>query len=159
MSQMPLRVLMAALLASTLSTGLSAARLAEAQTLGKPVAFNLCAPEGAAAIEKCDVIGHPAAYDVPSGRTLIIEQVSGDCGSDAAPGLPLRMAVVAQTGGVVVEHAIIGIPNASLPGGQIPLTRTRIYADPKTSVTIGLTEIPGSTGRFCRVAFSGQLVK
>jgi hypothetical protein len=72
MSQMPLRVLMAALLASTLSTGLSAARLAEAQTLGKPVAFNLCAPEGAAAIEKCDVIGHPAAYDVPSGRTLII---------------------------------------------------------------------------------------
>jgi hypothetical protein len=150
MSQTPLRVLMAALLASTLAGGLSAARLAEADTLGKPVAFNLCAPEGPQAVEKCEAIGHPAAYDVPDGRTLIIEQVSGDCGSDAAPGLP---------GGVVVEHAIIGIPNASLPGGQIPLTPTRIYADPKSAVTIGLTEIPGSSGRFCRAAFSGQLVK
>jgi hypothetical protein len=159
MSRMSLLALVAAPLAAALVGRLAPGRLAEAENLGKPVAFNLCTPEGPLAVQKCDAVGHPAAYDVPSGRNLIIEQVFGDCGGDGDAGLPLRMTVVAQTDGVVVEHAIIGIPNRSTPGGLIPLTPIRIYADPKSSVTLGLTEVPGVSGRFCRAAFSAQLFK
>jgi hypothetical protein len=96
---------------------------------------------------------------VPNGRRLIIEQVSGDCASDGNPGLPLRAGIVAQTQAAVVEHAIIGVTRPDLPGGQIPLTLTRIYADANSPVTIGLSEVPAFSARLCRLAFSGQLVK
>ncbi len=159
MSKAPVMLLVTATVASVLIGWLPSSRLAEADSLGDPVAFALCTAEGAQAVEKCQAVGDPPAYQVPNRRRLIIEQVSGDCGGDGAPGEPLRMTIVAQTGGVVVEHAIIGIPRPPQPGGLIPLTRTRIYADAKSSVTIGLTEIPAFSGRFCRVAFSGLLVK
>jgi len=159
MNRMPFVILVTATLTLMLMDGRPSARFAEAADLGTPVAFNLCTAEGPQAVEKCEAVGNPPVYQVPHGRRLIIEQVSGDCGGDGSPGEPLRMTIVAQTGGAVVEHAIIGIPRPSQPGGLIPLTNTRIYADPKSSVTIGLTEIPAFAGRFCRVAFSGLLVK
>ena len=159
MSKAPFVLLAAVTLASVLIGGFPSSRIAGAESLGDPVAFALCTAEGPQAVEKCEAIGDPPAYQVPQRRRLVIEQVSGDCGGDGEPGLPLKMTIVAQTGGVVVEHGIIGVPQAPLPGGQIPLTRTRIYADPKSSVTIGLTGIPAFSGRFCRVAFSGLLFK
>ena len=152
-------ILVAATLGAFLIPGSASSRPAEADALRTPVAFSLCTAEGDQAVEKCQVIGNPPAFQVPPGRRLIIEQVSGDCGGDGEPGLPLRMTIVAQTGGVLVEHAIIGIPRPPQPGGLIPLTSTRIYADPRSSVTIGLTEVPAFAGRFCRVAFSGLLVR
>jgi hypothetical protein len=128
------------------------------QTLD-PIAFELCTPEGDGAGEKCEALGFPPSYKVPAGRRLVIEQVSGLCGSDANQGEPLEASIIAQTKGVVAEHTIIGIPRLGVFGGKIPLTLTRIYADANSSVTIGVTGIPAFSDRFCRLAFSGQLVK
>ncbi len=133
---------------------------AAAESQVSPVAFELCTAEGALAIEKCQVLGPPPTYVVPAGRVFTIEQVSGDCSSDAAPGSPLRPAIVAQTGGAVVPHWIIGIPReAPFPGGLIPLEATRIYADTNSIVTLGLSDVPRIADRFCRVSFSGTLTK
>ena len=135
-------------------------RAEAAETVDSPVAFEICTPEGAAAVEKCQVLGLPPAYQVPGGRVLIIEQVSGSCGSDAAPGLDFRPELLAQTNGAVVGHWIIGVTNPEDPGGLIPLTLTRIYADPASAFTIGLTGVPsGLAGRFCRLSVSGRLAK
>ena len=103
--------------------------------------------------------GGPSAYDVPIGRRLIIEQVSGNCADDGSAGLPLTAKIVAKTQGVTLQHGIIGVANADSPGGQIPLTLTRIYADSNSSVTIDVSEVPAFANRLCRLTFSGQLVK
>jgi hypothetical protein len=134
-------------------------RRVEAADTDASVAFQLCTAEGDGAVEKCGIFGLPPTYQVPSGRRLIIEQVSGDCADDDAPALPLRASIVAQTRGFVASHAIIGVPNPDSPGGRIPLTLTRIYADANSSVTIGLKEVPVFAGRLCRLTFSGLLVK
>ena len=135
-------------------------RRAEAADSGDPsVAFVLCTPEGSAAVEKCGILGGPSAYDVPVGRRLIIEQVSGNCADDGSAGLPLTAKIVAKTQGVTLQHGIIGVANADSPGGQIPLTLTRIYADSNSSVTIDVSEVPAFANRLCRLTFSGQLVK
>jgi hypothetical protein len=135
-------------------------RRAEAADSGDPsVAFVLCTPEGALAVEKCGILGGPATYQVPVGKRLIIEQVSGNCADDGGPGLPLTANIVAQTQGVTLQHGVIGVPNADTPGGQIPLTLTRIYADSNSSVTIDVREVPAFANRLCRLTFSGQLVK
>ncbi len=124
-----------------------------------PAAFALCTAEGLGAVEKCEAVGNPPTYQVPPGRRLLIEQVSGDCGTDYEHGAPFLIKVVARTKGVVLGHEIIGVTRPDQPGGRIPLTLTRIYADPQSMVTIDLTGIPAVEGRFCRVTFSGQLVK
>jgi hypothetical protein len=135
-------------------------RAEAAETVDSPVAFEICTPEGAAAVEKCQALGLPAAYQVPVGRVLIVEQVSGSCGSDATPGLDLRPALLAQTNGAVVSHWMIGVTDPDEPGGLIPLTLTRIYADPASAFTFGLTGVPsGLAGRFCRASVSGRLAK
>ena len=135
-------------------------RAEAAETTSSPVAFEICAPDGDAAIEKCTSLGMPPAYQVPATRVLVVEQVSGDCGSDADPGLPIRPALLAQTGGTLVSHWIIGVIDPTRPGGLIPLTLTSVYADPGSSFTIGLEHVPsGSAGRFCRVSVSGRLLK
>ena len=80
-------------------------RRAEAADSGDPsVAFVLCTPEGSAAVEKCGILGGPSAYDVPIGRRLIIEQVSGNCADDGSAGLPLTAKIVAKTQGVTLQH-------------------------------------------------------
>jgi hypothetical protein len=138
----------------------STSNVEAADSVGSPVAFKLCPAEGEDAVVKCQVIGDPASYLVPTGRLLTIEQVSGDCGGDGEPGEALRISIKTQTGGVSVPHWIIGVPfetNAS--GGLIPLTLTRIYADPNSSVTIGLGFVPSVSGAFCRLSFSGTLTK
>jgi hypothetical protein len=150
-----------ALIASVLALASAPARHAEAaETIASPVAFDLCTGDQPPAVQKCQALGPPPAYQVPAGRVLIVEQVSGDCGSDAQPGLPLRPQIVAQTSGTIVRHTIIGVTHPDEPGGRIPLTLTRIYADANSSVTIGLTDVPGGpSGAFCRVSFSGRLEK
>lgn len=125
-----------------------------------PVAFEICVADGPTAIEKCDVLGMPATFPVPSTRMLVVEQVSGDCGSDSIPGLPLRPGLLAQTGGALVSHWIIGVVDPTRPGGVIPLTMTSVYADPGSSFTVNLERVPsGPLGRFCRLSVSGRLVK
>jgi hypothetical protein len=130
-----------------------------ADTTDSPVGFALCTPEGSAAAEKCGIFGLPPSYQVPAGRRLIIEQVSGDCADDGQPGEPLRAGIVAQTQGAVLKHAIIGVPNAESPGGRIPLTLTRIYADGNSTVTIDVVEVPAFSARLCKLTFSGLLTK
>ena len=126
----------------------------------EPVAFELCTPEGPLAVQKCDAFGLPPSYRVPAATRLIIEQVSGSCATDSEElGQPLRASVVAQTQGTLAEHSIIGVTEPGVPGGKIPLTLTRIYADPDSEVTIGLSEVPASGNRSCRLTFSGQLTK
>ncbi|MGH9897031.1 MAG: hypothetical protein ACREA0_34540, partial [bacterium] len=148
---------------STLLTALamaSASTIHAEQSKGEPVAFELCTPEGPSALQKCEALGLPPSYRVPAGKLLIIEQVSGSCAGDSeATGQPLRANVVAQTQGTLAEHSIIGVAEPDLPGGKIPLTLTRIYADPASEVTIGLTEVPAFSDRSCRLTFSGQLTK
>jgi hypothetical protein len=125
-----------------------------------PVAFEICAADGPSAIEKCDVLGMPASFPVPSTRILVVEQVSGDCGSDATSGLPVRPGLLAQTGGIVVTHWIIGVVDPTRPGGLVPLTLTSLYADPGSFFTLNLERVPsGPSGRFCRLSVSGRLVK
>jgi hypothetical protein len=130
-----------------------------ADVVGSPVAFELCSPEGAAAVEKCQIIGNPPSYTVPPGRVLTIEQVSGDCGGDGQIPSPWRVSIIAQTGGVSVPHWIIGVADPDSVAGPVPLTNTRIYADGNSSLTVGLTEVPGFNNRFCRLSFSGTLTK
>ena len=138
----------------------SASTIHAAQPNDEPVAFELCTPEGPLALQKCEAFGLPPSYRVPAGKRLIIEQVSGSCSGDPeATGQPFRASVIAETQGTLAEHSIIGVAEPDLPGGKIPLTLTRIYADPDSEVTIGLTEVPASDGRFCRLTFSGQLTK
>jgi hypothetical protein len=135
-------------------------RRAEAADTGdSPIGFALCTPDGLAAVEKCGVFGLPASYQVPSGRRLIVEQVSGDCADDGQPGEPLRAMIVAQTQGVVLRHAIIGVPNTESAGGRIPLTLTRISADGNSIVTIDVGEVPAFSARLCKLTFSGRLTK
>ena len=123
-----------------------------------PVAFRLCTADGPDGLAKCAVFGDPPARTVPSGRRLIIEQVSGECGGDAIiPGLPQSADILAQTGGTVVPHSILLVTFPTLPGGVLQLTSTRIYADPGSQVTIGLAGLSGES--FCRLSFSGQLVR
>ena len=125
-----------------------------------PVAFELCTPEGDAAVEKCQAFGLPPTYQVPTGRRLIIEQVSGDCASDAAePGRHGRVSIEARTNGTDASHLITLESRPDLPAGEIPLTLTRIYADAGSTVTMGLTQVPAFANRSCRAVFSGQLVK
>lgn len=130
------------------------------QSKDEPVAFELCAAEGPSALQKCEAFGLPPSYRVPAGKRLIIEQVSGSCSGDPeAKGQPFRASVIAETQGTLAEHSIIGVAEPGVPGGKIPLTLTRIYADSDSEVTIGLTEVPASDGRFCRLTFSGELTK
>ena len=125
-----------------------------------PVAVELCTPEGDAAVEKCQVFGLPPTYQVPAGRRLIIEQVSGDCASDATePGRHGRVSIEARTNGTDASHLITLESRPDLPAGEIPLTLTRIYADAGSTVTMGLTQVPAFANRSCRAVFSGQLVK
>lgn len=125
-----------------------------------PVAFELCTPEGPAAVDKCQAFGLPATYQVPLGRRLVIEQVSGDCASDATePGRHGRVSIEARTNGVDASHLITLDSRPDLPAGEIPLTLTRIYADGSSTVTMGLTQVPVFGNRLCRAVFSGQLVK
>ncbi|HEY7601704.1 MAG TPA: hypothetical protein VIB60_04285 [Methylomirabilota bacterium] len=149
----------------TLALGLGAAGPAQADVNGikvreayEPVAFRLCTAEGPNVLVKCQTLGDPPSRTVPAGRRLVIEQVSGECASDVSnPVVPPTAEILAQTGGTVVPHAIVLVPFASLPGGLVPLTLTRIYADPGSQVTIGLDGLSGE--KFCRMSFSGQLVR
>lgn len=123
-----------------------------------PVAFTLCTPEGPGATQTCEALGFPASYQVPAGKRLIIEQVAGSCGGDAEQDESTEAAIVARTAGVIVAHPISGSP---LPPGlavRIPLTLTRIYANPQSLVTVGLTSVRGSNSRYCWLRFSGQFV-
>ena len=125
-----------------------------------PVAFEICTPEGPAAVEKCQGFGLPPTYQVPAGRRLVIEQVSGDCASDATePGRHGRVSIEARTNGVDASHLITLDSRPDLPAGEIPLTLTRIYGDAGSIVTLGLTQVPAFGNRSCRIVFSGQLVK
>lgn len=123
-----------------------------------PVAFELCKPEGAA-LAKCQAAGVPRVYEVPGGHTLVIEQVSGECGGDGVLGVPFRAGVVAQTNGVALAHRIVAVTAPDKPGGHIPLTTTRIYGDAGSLVTLDVTDVPAFSGRFCQATFSGQLLK
>jgi hypothetical protein len=123
-----------------------------------PVAFRLCAADGPDGLAKCAVLGDPPARTVPSGRRLIIEQVSGECGGDViVQAIPQSADILAQTGGTVVPHSILLVTFPTVPGGVVQLTSTRIYADPGSQVTIGLAGVSGDS--FCRLSFSGQLVR
>lgn len=125
----------------------------------EPVAFTLCTPEGPGATQTCTALGFPASYTVPPGKRLIIEQLAGSCGGDADQDESTEATIVAQTAGVIVGHPIGGV---LLPPGsavRIPLTLTRIYADPQSVVTIGLTSVAAFSNRRCWLRFSGQLVK
>jgi hypothetical protein len=153
------RIVAGAAMAGVLVVAWMSRRAEAADTGDSTVAFVLCTPEGSAAVEKCGLLGGPSAYQVPVGRRLIIEQVSGNCADDGEAGLPLRANIVAQTQGVTLQHGIIGVPNADTAGGLIPLTLTRIYADTNSSVTIDVGEVPAFANRLCRLTFSGQLVK
>jgi hypothetical protein len=124
-----------------------------------PVAFTLCTPEGPGATQTCDALGFPASYQVPAGKRLIIEQVAGSCGGDAEQDESTEAAIVARTAGVIVSHPISGSRLPTDLAIRIPLTLTRIYADPHSSVTIGLTRVSASNNRYCWLRFSGQLVK
>ena len=150
-------------LTATLLTALamaSASTVSAAQSQFGPVAFELCTPEGPLAVQKCEALGPPPSYRVPPGTRLVIEQVSGSCATDSEePGQPFRASVVAQTQGVLAGHSIIGVAEPGVPGGKLPLTLTRIYADPDSEVTIGMSEVPASGNRSCSLTFSGQLVK
>ncbi len=124
----------------------------------EPVAFRLCTGDGPGGIAKCSVLGDPPTHQVPAGRRLIIEQVSGECGSDEVVPVAQPVAdIIAQTAGAVVPHSLALLLFPNRPGGIVSLTNTRIYADPGSQVTIGLGAISGDS--FCRLAFSGQLVK
>ena len=153
-------VLVIVSLTVVLLVGAQTTRRAEAaDTADSTIGFALCTPEGPAAAEKCGIFGLPPSYQVPAGRRLVIEQVSGDCADDGQPGEPLRGGIVAQTQGVVLRHAIIGVPNTESAGGRIPLTLTRIYADGNSNVTIDVGEVPAFSARLCKLTFSGLLTK
>ena len=123
------------------------------------VAFRLCVAEGDPAIEKCGVFGDPASYVVPTKKQLTIEQVSGDCAGAALADPRVQTGeIVAQTGGTVLPHQVLLVTVLGAPGGTVPVTNVRIYADPGSIVTIGLGGIaPDPGGRLCRLVFSGQL--
>jgi hypothetical protein len=123
-----------------------------------PVAFALCRPEGTA-MPKCQAAGVPRVYEVPGGHTLVIEQVSGECGGDGGLGVPFRAGVVAETNGIALAHWIVAITAPDRPGGHIPLTTTTIYGDAGSLVTLDVTEVPAFSGRFRQATFSGQLLK
>ena len=124
----------------------------------EPVAFRLCTGDGPGGIAKCIARGDPPTHQVPAGRRLIIEQVSGECGSDQVTPVTQQVAdIVAQTAGAVVPHSIVLLTFPNQPGGVVSLTNTRIYADAGSQVTIGLGAVGGDS--FCHLAFSGQLVK
>ena len=138
----------------------STPRVEAAAVADLPAAIEICTPEGDAAIDKCQAFGLPPTYQVPAGRRLVIEQVSGDCASDATePGRHGRVSVDARTNGVDASHLITLDSRPDLPAGEIPLTLTRIYADAGSTVTMGLTQVPVFANRLCRAVFSGQLVK
>lgn len=152
--------LAAGFVASVFAVGARTAPAAPAAGNGRsPAAFELCTSEGPNAAQKCAAFGLPAAYTVPPGRLLVIEQVSGQCSGDDQPGLPTLASILVQTDGVVVPHTIIGVPQSNLPVALIPLTLTRMYADPNSTLTLGLTDVPAISNRLCRIAFSGQLIK
>ena len=137
-----------------------APRVQAAAVADLPVAVEICTPEGDLAVEKCQAFGLPATYQVPVGRRLVIEQVSGDCASDATePGRHGRVSIDARTNGADASHLITLDSRPDLPAGEIPLTLTRIYADGGSAVTLGLTQVPAFGNRSCRAVFSGQLVK
>jgi hypothetical protein len=127
----------------------------------EPVAFRLCVPEGDGAVEKCGIFGDPATYVVPAKQQLTIEQVSGDCSSPALADPRVQTAeIVAQTGGTILPHQVLVVTILDTPGGTVPVTNVRVYADPGSIVTIGLGGIAADPGgRFCRLVFSGQLVR
>ncbi len=127
----------------------------------KPVAFVLCASEGQGADEKCAALGGTQTYTVAANRTLLIEQITGLCAGGAEntlPPLPQRIAITVVTGGTSVDHVLLGVrQNGNFEGFS---DDTRLYADPGSTISVDLTEIGASPGgRFCRLGFSGQLVK
>jgi hypothetical protein len=145
---------------AVLVVGRQAQHVEAAAVADLPVAFEICTPEGAAAVEKCQAFGLPPTYQVPLGRRLIVEQVSGDCASDATEnGRQGRVSIEARTNGTDASHLITLEARPDLPAGEIPLTLTRIYADAGSTVTMGLTQVPAFGNRSCRAVFSGQLVK
>lgn len=126
----------------------------------KPLAFVICAFEGAGAEQKCAALGGSPTYTVPSNRTFVIEQVTGNCGTDdlsAETGATIALNVV--TGGVLVDHLLIA-PKPEVPAaGFLVSDDTHIYADRGSTIALTLFGVPVINDRFCRLAFSGRLVR
>ena len=115
---------------STVNVGNTAAlAAANAQALrGTPVSFSI-SPTG--------------GYSVPLGRNLVIEYVSGSCGTGQAP------LFAVSTNGVQLNHALASstqITSSLVYFAQL----VKLYADPGSNISTG------SLG--CSFSFSGQLV-
>lgn len=126
----------------------------------KPVAFVLCTSEGDGANEKCAALGGTQNFSVTGNRTLLIEQITGYCfGTQVSlPPLPQRIAVNVVTGGVAVDHILLGTRQNNVFEGYSD--DTRLYADPGSTISVDITGIaPSPSGRLCRLSFSGQFVK
>jgi hypothetical protein len=143
------------------SVGLAAQPVATAAKIGgeppvQPLAFVICAFESANAGLKCAALGGSPTYTVPSNRTFIIEQVTGFCILESTETVAdVNLNVV--TAGVQVDHLLLGFKPEG-PGFRFRLSDdTRIYADPGSTITVGIDT--GGDDRFCRLAFSGRLVR
>jgi hypothetical protein len=145
--------------AQPVTTELTAAKKA-GEPPTKPLAFVICAFEGDNAGQKCAALGGSPAYIVPSNRTYIIEQVTGFCTGAESTSIVVTVDLIVMTAGMTVDHLLIGSKPEG-PGFQFQFSDdTRLYADPGSTITLGIAGIPADDGgRLCRFAFSGRLVR
>src|ERR1700683_525656 len=124
-----------------------------------PFQVNLCASNASC---KLGTLSVPATFDEPGDERLVIEYVSGECQMVIqSSNLPMTVSLGINTtvGGTTVTHYFATIPegisdNISASGFS---NRTRLYADPSKTVTLG--DVPyGTTSSTCVIGVSGYLM-
>jgi hypothetical protein len=119
----------------------------------QPVAFNISL-NGA---DGTPNIGGPA-YQVPAGKRLVIEQITGRLSVDSPQWIEVRLGLT--TGSSVITHYLRLDPPLLLNSGNNYYTTlpVRYYGDPGTPVLVGLAR-SGITGIWAgTLTFSGYLV-
>jgi hypothetical protein len=100
-----------------------------------------------------------SAYQVPAGKRLVIEQITARVAVDSPQWIEVRLGLTA--GSTTLAHYLRLDPPLALNGGNSYYTTlpVRYYADPGTSVVVGLARSGGTTGSWNgSLTFSGYLV-
>jgi hypothetical protein len=102
----------------------------------------------------------PVAFSVPPDKRLVIEFVSGECGSPDASSVLLRASLSTTVGGELAAHFMPIEPRTTAPALLHTFAfQARIHADPGSSVSFSRVAAEAPPGLFqCHVTVSGQLV-
>jgi hypothetical protein len=124
---------------------------------GRPFQTRLCTFAEFSGGNSGGCFGTPGSFEVPNGRRMVIEYVSGEC--SISGGAQVRVGVGTLAGGAGANHRFHLYQDVLDPRFLDLNQQTRIYADAGT--TVGISFSAGSGGANpgfarCELVLSGQ---